>query len=47
MDRMEAYLVRRVKQLLAEGWEHPRIVQQLEALGGKKQIRRLIEQVSK
>jgi hypothetical protein len=44
MDRMEQYSVRRVKQLLAESWEHSRIVRQLEGLSKKKKIQRLIEQ---
>jgi len=47
MDKMEIYLTRRVKKLLAEGWEHSRIVQQLEALSSKRKIQLLIEQVSK
>jgi hypothetical protein len=46
MDRMEQYLEKRVKTLLAENWEHWRIVQQLEALSSRKKIEQLIRQVS-
>jgi hypothetical protein len=46
MDSMEAYLIRRVKRLLADGWEHSRIVQQLSALDSKRKIEQLIQKVS-
>ena len=46
MDTMDMYLEKRVKALLAEGWEHWRIVQQLQAYSGKKKIEKLIQQLS-
>ena len=46
MDRAETYLVRRVRQLLADGWERSRIVQQLEAVGGRKKVEELIQKFS-
>ena len=52
-DKVQAYLTRRVKQLISEGWEHNRIVQQLEAVAWlhaaahpKTYIQNLIEEVS-
>jgi hypothetical protein len=44
---MEAYLIRRVRELLGAGWEYSRIFQQLQALDSKKKIKQLIEQVSR
>ena len=46
MDRLEAYLVRRVKKLLAGGWTKHDIVQQLAALDSKRKIEQLIDKVS-
>jgi hypothetical protein len=53
MDRLETYLVRRIKRLLADGWDQSRIVQQLEAVASLQGIKRpkayigeLIEKVS-
>lgn len=46
MDRRDEYLTKRIKKLLAEGWDDRRIVQQLEAFNGAKKIQRLIEKVS-
>lgn len=46
MDKLELYLERRVKTLLAEGWEHWRIVQQLEAWSGRKKVEQLIQRFS-
>jgi hypothetical protein len=43
MDRMEVYLEKRVKTLLADGWEHSRIVEQLSALASKKKLEQLIQ----
>src|SRR5262245_14502135 len=46
MDKMDLYLTRRVKELLAAGWDRARIVQQLEALSTRKKIQELIQQIS-
>jgi hypothetical protein len=38
---MEVYLVRRGRELLGAGWDHSRIVRQLQALDSKKKIEQL------
>jgi len=45
MDKMEQYLVRRIKQLLEEGRTREEIVQQLKALDSRKAIEKLIQDI--
>jgi len=45
MDRMELYLIRRIKTLLEEGRTVSEIVRQLSALDSKKKIEKLIQDI--
>ena len=42
MSKLENYLDRRIRTLLAEGKSDSEIVQQLEAVGGRKEVVRLL-----
>ncbi len=45
MSKLENYLDRRIRELLAEGKADSEIVQQLEAVGGHKQVVRLLSAI--
>ena len=42
---LEKYLDRRIRELLAEGKSDSEIVQQLEAVGGRKQVTKLLSAI--
>jgi hypothetical protein len=46
MDRMEQYLVRRIKELTSERWTRDKILQQLGALESRKKLEKLIDRIS-